>query len=305
MNSPKDTDFFCSIQSREIDEPLLGSAPTAQIWMMLEYEGKWNKKAFKESGLSEEIKSKFNEEVKAIDKTRLLLIKQKKKEKGAKSFFVALPNKGKAPLLKFSFDDYEELLELDLVDIVDNPGKYEKNRIDESILLICTKGLRDKCCALNGAPVYQQLDEEFGQQIWQSTHHGSHRFSANMLFMPEALSFGQIDMGNPKEIVNELLQAKVALPHFRGRSRYSKIAQAAEGLLLSEIGSSMWKSLTFVDDEELEGGQWKVHFRNSNDGKEFQIRIKSIETDKMVFASCIGEKQVPVIKYELIALDVI
>ncbi len=113
--------------------------------------------------------------------------------------------------------------------------------------------------------------------------------------MPEALSFGQIDLGNPIEIVNELFQGNIALPLFRGRSRYPKIVQAAEGLLLSEIGSKMWKSLAFVDDKELEDGQWKVHFRNSTDGKVFQIHIKMIETDKMVFASCIGEKQVPVI----------
>lgn len=194
--SPNDPNFFCSIQSREIKESLLGSAPIAQVWMMLEYEGKWNKKAFDESALPEEIKRKFNKELKAIEKPRLLLIKQSKKEDSKKSFFVALPNQNGSLLLKFSFSNYEELINLDLPDIVKNSDKYKKQLVDEAIILICTNGLRDKCCARNGVPTYQQLNEHYGKQIWQSTHHGSHRFSANMLFyarssFPWANRFGQ------------------------------------------------------------------------------------------------------------------
>ena len=298
-----DPNFFCSIQSREISESLMASAPAAKIWFMLEFNGKWGSKAFEDSTLSHDFKNAMKEKMAVLEKSRLLLIKQDKSGSSKKSFFIALADHNPPILLKFQFEEYEELLKLDFSEIIEHPDSFSAQISSEAIFLICSNGLRDKCCARNGAPIFQQLKNEIGPQLWQSTHHGGHRFSANMLYMPNGLSFGQIDLGNPLESIRMLMNGEIPLIHYRGNSTFPKIVQAGESLLLHEIGIEHSFNLTFQDASESRNGLWLQTF-SRNDGQiQYSIEIKRTETDKMIYASCIGEKQVPVVNYELISIN--
>jgi len=79
--------FFCSLQSRSFDESPLGSAPSANVWFMLEYNGRWGSKALEESNIPEEVKDYLTSQLENIEKSRLLLVKQKRdKEKGVTFF---------------------------------------------------------------------------------------------------------------------------------------------------------------------------------------------------------------------------
>lgn len=282
---------------------MLGSAPTANIWLMLEYAGKWGKKAFEESALPTEFKTAFGQKINEIGNSRLLFVKQENPAPEALSFFIALPKEYPPALLRIQFTDYEELLKLDLNEIIANPEAFASYHSKQAIFLVCTNGLRDKCCARNGVPAFRQLSQAFNSEIWQSSHHGGHRFSANMLYMPYGLSFGQIDMGDSVESVHAIKRGEIPLTHFRGRVSYPKLVQAGEALLLGEIGSQHTFDLKFDGENQFTEDSWELGFSNQSKDKKYKIRVKRTETDKMLFASCIGEKQVPVVHYALIAFE--
>jgi hypothetical protein len=296
----KESDFFCSLKSRENNEGLIGSAPRADVWFMLEQSGRWGTKAFDESEISESTKSNVNMQLKAIKNARLLLIKQKEKRNDGIAFFVATSFAENPELFQFNLETYDDLNELDLHAIISNPEKFKKYKVREPIFLVCTNGLRDKCCARNGIPTFQKLNEVFGESIWQSTHHGGHRFSANMLNMPYGLSFGKMDLADSFTVVEKLRGGELPLENFRGRSIYSKEIQAAESMLRSSIGLAKIDELLFTGSEEKSSDEWTVRFRNKLNEKIYTVNIKKHTSEKKAYISCIGDKQAPIVDFELL-----
>jgi hypothetical protein len=297
----KGPDFFCSLESRSIAEDLVGSAPRADYWFMLEYDGKWGKKAFAESSIFGEL-TDFRQKIDALERSRLLLVKQDGPQHEGGSFFVALSKNNDPEMFQFPFSDYTELNDLDIADIVSSPEKYRKFNVDDPIYFVCTNGLRDKCCARNGVPVYQELSEVLGQQVWQSTHHGGHRFSANMLKMPQALSFGQLDMGNTNEILGEIAKGLIPARHFRGRTTLSQVEQAAEMLTMNAMGN--WSEQAFRVDSiaQDDDNAWVAQVNDRTSDANMEVRINRLEQDNMMYVSCVGEKQAAQVKYELISI---
>lgn len=296
-NSP---DFFCSLHSRDFEESPLGSAPSANVWFMLEYNDRWNSKAFKESSISDEIKSGVEAQLDSIEKSRLLLIKQKSDRQNSITFFVAVAHVHPAQLYRFELDDYAELLNIDLIGLARGEDKYADQRVSEPLFLVCTNGLRDKCCARNGVPAYQTLSEEFGDTIWQSTHHGGHRFSANFLAMPLGLSYGRMDMGSATDTVKAFLRNEMPLENLRGRSTYAKVVQAAEGLLRTQIDALGPQELHLESSHALSDEQWEVKFENPAKSTHYSVLIQRKETDSLAYVSCIGDKQAPIVEYTLL-----
>jgi hypothetical protein len=297
----KGPDFFCSLESRGIAEDLVGSAPRADYWFMLEYDRKWGKKAFAESSIFGEL-ADFHQKIEALERSRLLLVKQDGPQHEGGSFFVALSKNNDPEMFRFPFSDYTDLNDLDIADIIRSPEKYKKFKVDEPIYFVCTNGLRDKCCARNGVPVYQVLSEILGEQVWQSTHHGGHRFSANMLKMPLALSFGQLDMGNPREILREIAKGLIPARHFRGRTTLSQVGQAAEMLTMNAMENWSERAYSVDSIAQDDDNAWVAQVSDRNTDANIEVRINRLEQDNMMYVSCVGEKQAPQVQYELISI---
>src|SRR5699024_12694878 len=90
---------------------------------------------------------------------------------------VLLPGRGDIPAL-------------DLSGPVNNAGEV----IRQPLMLVCTHGKRDVCCALKGRPLAAELNDHFGNSlVWESSHMKGHRFAAVSLPMPWAYSFGRLN----------------------------------------------------------------------------------------------------------------
>ena len=81
---------------------------------------------------------------------------------------------------------YDDLLELDLASAGD--------QVEHPLLLVCTHGKHDRCCAKFGRPLYdavrEQVDEEW---VWQSTHVGGDRFAGNLVVLPDGVYYGRVE----------------------------------------------------------------------------------------------------------------
>src|SRR5262249_30443840 len=124
---------------------------------------------------------------------------------------------------------YEDLCGLDLT----SPGPA----LDHPLLLVCTHGKHDRCCARYGRPLHAALREGLDDDwVWQVSHIGGDRFAGNLVCLPEGLYFGRVGPDDAWPLLEDYLRRRVRLENFRGRSCYPFAVQAAEHRLREEFG---------------------------------------------------------------------
>ena len=294
-------DFFCSLESIEHHESLLGTAPRADVWFLLEYHGRWGKKALEESEIPDEVKAHLNAQLKATLESRLLLIKQPREENvRGFAFFAAIPTADPPTLYRFQLNEYDDLLSYDLAGIFARKPEFADSISREPVFVNCTNGLRDQCCALHGVASYWELQNQFPGKVGESTHHGGHRFAANFMHLPYGLSYGRLRKENAASVLETGLKGRIALDHFRGRTIYEEPIQAAEILLRKELDLDAIDSLRITGSDAQDGNRWRV-LADAND-RVYEVIIERHETGEHVHLSCGDEKTSPVVEYKTIEI---
>lgn len=291
---------FCSQESIENHESLIGTAPRADVWFLLEYHGRWGKKALAESEIPTEVKTHLNTQLDSIPESRLLLIKQPREENvRGFAFFAAIASSDPPTLYRFQLNDYDDLLSYDLGGIVARKAEYADNIAEEPVFVNCTNGLRDQCCALHGVASYWALANQFPGKVWESTHHGGHRFAANLMHLPYGLSYGRLRKENAASVLQAGLDGRISLDLFRGRTIYDEPNQAAEILFRKESGIDAIEGVRVASSQELEGKRWHVQLKT--EGQAHELVVEQRETGKRVHLSCGDEKTSPVLEYTLVS----
>lgn len=109
--------------------------------------------------------------------------------------------------------------------------------VSGQLVLVCTHGRRDPCCRRLGTPVYEALRARVEpERLWRSSHHGGHRFAANVLVLPAGIQLGRIGTGDVERVARLLDDGRIPLEHYRGRTLYAPHVQAAEAALRRERG---------------------------------------------------------------------
>ncbi|MFC5185647.1 sucrase ferredoxin [Actinomadura harenae] len=125
-------------------------------------------------------------------------------------------------------DDHAGLASLDLASVAAGTAPGWGDPVDEPVLLVCTHGRRNACCARTGAPLARRLASRFGDLVWETTHVGGDRFAANLVCLPHGLYYGALGPDDAEAAVSAYLDGRVALDRFRGRAGLPEAAQAAE-----------------------------------------------------------------------------
>jgi hypothetical protein len=287
--------YFCSEGSRQSKESMLGTAPQATTWMLLEHSAIFGEKALAESVIPEEVKTHLNQALEQIPLSKLLLIR--KTLPADKITFYIAKNTPTAKLYKYELDDYAEIVGINLV----NFDKGNAPLADEKLFLVCTNGKRDQCCARFGVPVYKELLARDDLSVWQSSHIGQHRFAANFLAFPDGVCYGQVTPENAGSIVDKYLGRQVHLPNLRGRSQFPKPAQAAEAFLREHLGDYNLASLQFESLEVESENQWTVVF--NRDEQQFKITVDQTNDGEPFYASCKGDKPVTPTRFNLLNIE--
>jgi hypothetical protein len=128
---------------------------------------------------------------------------------------------------------------------------------------VCGHGTRDACCALRGRAVFGALEAQVApSDLWLSSHHGGHRFAANVLVLPDGLHLGRVAAGNAARVVGDALAGRIALEHYRGRTAYTARQQAAERVVRESHGLVGSFDLRLVDGA---GDEVRLLDRNGNE----------------------------------------
>jgi hypothetical protein len=272
---PERKEAFCSEVSLENAEPLAGTASRVDRWILVEYRGLWGYDAVAGSGLSDGVKRHLREQRDARPNTKLLFVRRphRRDHPTVTVFWGGSPQRG-GELFRAELARYDDLLDLDLTG-----GGI---RLDHPLLLVCTHGKHDRCCARYGRPLFQALDEQAEDGwVWQSSHLGGDRFAGNVVFLPDGLYFGRVAPADAWSVLDEYLAGRLDLAHYRGRSAYTFSEQAAE------IEVRIAAGLRGLDDLELVEHQGaNVRFRAGP--RHFDVRVTYLPGE-LTYLTCDAE----------------
>jgi hypothetical protein len=269
---------FCADLSRENGEPLSATASRIDHWFLIEYRGLWTHDAVAGSGLSDQVKGRLREQVRAVPNGRLLFVRRPDRRRAETLLaFTADSRAGNEQLRRFELESHEDLRALDLLD--EDGGAT----VEHPLFLICTHGKHDPCCARYGRPLYEGLRDVAEEDwVWQTTHIGGDRFAGNLVCLPEGVYYGRADGVDAAGILDEHLGGRVFLDLYRGRSIYPFAVQAAERAVREETGLIGINDLV-LRRAERGGDNWRVTFVAGQTEHDVDVRA---ELGDLTFLTC-------------------
>jgi (2Fe-2S) ferredoxin len=213
--------FRCADAARARADPLAGSAPPARRWLLLEHPGPWKVEAIAGSGIDADVLSALVQ--KAGSATRILLVRRSGRlDRRAPRRWI-LAGLDSATLTGPWRDDHDLLDAADAM-IATLPPPMEP---PEPLILVCTHGIHDVCCALRGRPVASALASRWPELVWECTHIGGDRFAPNVVLLPDGFYYGNLDPDYAVTTVEAHLAGSVLTDRLRGMARFLPPVQAA------------------------------------------------------------------------------
>jgi hypothetical protein len=214
---------WCAALARALDEPLPGTAPVAPRWVCLEHRGTWPQDI---TNHRDDAARAFLDRA-AAEGWRPLLVRRpgRRPTEGPTRVFLAdtAPPDPRVTVLRVV--DPADLGTLALpASGTPLPGEPVAN----PMLLVCTHGRRDRCCAVDGRTLARAVVDTGQPDTWECTHLGGHRFAPTALVLPTGYVYGRLDVTGAVAAVKAASVGEVEPSMCRGRSTWSAPGQVAE-----------------------------------------------------------------------------
>jgi len=263
----------CSDAARERHDPMLGTAPPQRRFLLVEQEGGWAFDGFPSLALPEDVKADVMARAEAAG-ARIMLIRRPGRHSSAvclsRAWCVVDPGAPTGQRVTWGTWAYPaELLgavdraeELHAAEETAGPGAGEVARAgpdadavvpDEGrLILVCTHGRKDVCCALRGRPVALDLARRWPEQVWECTHTGGDRFAANVVLLPDGATYGGLDTPTAAGVVQAHLDGRPDTTHLRGATGHPRAVQAALVAVHEQLGPFLWGSVAVEDSTSID-----------------------------------------------------
>jgi len=275
----------CRDLSLAAGEALAGTA-LKQItrWVLLELPGPWTAKPLESPALSGSLREHLRAVLDGVEGTRLQLIRRGGPQSEGTRLMVARSGIDHGWIHTFVLDDLEALPSVDIAAAWAAPPVQHS----PPVILICTHGQRDTCCARAGAPVFHALSTTRPTQVWQTTHLGGHRFAATAVVLPWGVQLGRLEPDEADGLWSALDAGQVhSLDRYRGRTDLDCPAQAAAIFLRRTEGLMDVDAIHHTESLVLPGGGTEERFRLS--GVEAWVQVSVEELDAARPTSCGAE----------------
>ncbi|MCD7443118.1 sucrase ferredoxin [Streptomyces lincolnensis] len=272
---------MCSTVSRELDEPISGTAVTATTWLLLEQPGPWGAQALTSSHLDPVLGRALETAAKGTG-VRVALIRRpgRHADSGtpeARKVYAAHTVPGNVWLRTATTRDPHRLLDVDLAALGRGDHRTFDAALDgrphtgEPLALVCTNGKRDRCCALLGRPLATELASSGVDGVWEVTHLGGHRFSPTLLVLPYGYAYGRAEAHAVKQVLHSVQEGRVVVEGCRGNSAWERPGQAAELAVRTAAREYTAEALTVVRTEGA-APRWEVTVAHV-DGRRWRVSV--------------------------------
>ncbi|MER6129313.1 sucrase ferredoxin [Streptomyces sp. NPDC001795] len=271
----------CTTASRDLDEPLAGTAATAKTWLLLEQPGPWGAKALTSSHLDPALGRALEAAAEGTG-VRIALIRRPGRHADCgtpalRQVYAAHTVPGKVWLHSATTSVPERLLDLDFAALgMGDPHTFDaalqgRAHTGDPLALVCTNGKRDRCCALLGRPLATELSASGVDGVWEVTHLGGHRFSPTVLVLPFGYAYGRTQAPHVKEVLQGVREGRVVVEGCRGGSAWERPAQAAELAVRTAAREYAADALTVVRTDGA-APRWEVSVAHT-DGRVWRVLV--------------------------------
>lgn len=241
-------------------EPLPGTAKQEKVYVLFEWPGGWSRDVLDGDTFGPELTRLLKEKLAGHAGLQLIRRPGRKGHQVGNMHRCYLVWAQSARMEMLLLTGPEKIVELDLT----GPGRNGGGSIDSPLVLVCTHGRRDVCCAVKGRPLAAGLVEDFPELIWESSHTKGHRFAPSVLLMPWGYSFGRLNLEAGRAMVRAAATGEYFYPSNRGRGIYDARGQVAELAIarrLIEAGEKVhYGDLSALDKHvvHVDGREWDV-----------------------------------------------
>lgn len=271
----------CSSVSRDLDEPISGTAATAKTWLLVEQPGPWGAHALTSSHLDPALGRALERAAKGTG-VRIALIRRPGRHAdcgtpSTRRVYVSHTAPGSSWLHSAEVHDPRRLLELDLAALGAGDHRSFDAALDgrphtgDPLALVCTNGKRDRCCALLGRPLAAELSASGVEGVWEVTHLGGHRFSPTLLVLPYGYAYGRVGAHAVKEILHSVQNGRIVVEGCRGSSAWERPGQAAELAVRTTAGEYTAGALSVVRTDGA-APRWEVTVAHV-DGRHWRVVV--------------------------------
>lgn len=215
----------CSAISRAADEPIAGTAQVGTRWLLIEHPGPWAPKPLE--SFPPDIASALAELCRVAGAVPMLLRRPGHHDVVGTPQVLAvdLTARTSASGQWTSFADITGSATKALADLDKRAGPAP------DLVLVCTHGTRDACCAIRGRSVVEALlaagSPIAAERVRECTHLGGHRFSGTAFLVPSGVVLGRLDAATAPGVVAAYDRGEGDVRYLRGLAQLSRPAQAA------------------------------------------------------------------------------
>lgn len=231
----------CSAASRHRADPQAGTAPVASRWLLIEHPGPWAKKPMDTPPLIGALGAEVEEAAASFGGKVLLVRRPGRREPGDTQNAWYAVDTVRRTRVRGLWRTSEDLLTA--AQALGSPLTASDEDADPMIL-VCTHGVRDACCAVRGRPIVATLARALPDEVWECTHLGGHRFSGTLLSLPDGTCLGRLDPDTALAAVTALREDRVDPAFLRGTTRWIPPVQAALVAVLGAHGPGAVDDLT-------------------------------------------------------------
>lgn len=243
---------LCADTARERGDAMSGTALNVRRFLLIEHPGPWGFDALESSGI--DVGTLGQLLVATHDAgARTLLIRRHGRVEATPERAWAVADIESGQILWGSWSDDAELLAA-----CDALGAPSTGWSDEPVMLVCTHGRHDTCCAIRGRPVAAALAERHGNRVWECSHVGGDRFAASVVVLPDGTYYGGLDDVDAGDVLDRHLAGTVTPSRLRGSSMLSTVAQAAAVAVHERFGPGGARDIHAERIETTGPGHWRV-----------------------------------------------
>jgi hypothetical protein len=279
----------CSLQSRGVAEPLAGTAPQAQIWILVEQPGPWGRKALRDSQLPLSVAGSLRS-LDAQPDVKVLLARHSSRPSRSdpvdRYVWVSRSDGRISELFQAHVANATDLEAMSFVEIANGSLGSDFRQIPERFAFVCTHSGRDTCCAVLGRGLVDrsvpELSGKDSLQVWECSHIGGHRFAPTALLAPINTVVGRCDA----HTIHAWVETEhVVAQDIRGASWLDPRSQAVHAYIL-ETHSDLQPNQVQVELADERSDNYRVQ---ADDGRQWIVQVESTQLSAARPESCGGE----------------
>lgn len=251
---------LCAIANQSIAENLIGTASHYQAYVLIECPMPWAAKVFNSQRIPPALRQ-YITAVKAKRSVQFLAIDSGISASASVNpmpftlmVYERMAPAGAALSVNESLAGYQgyEFQFDDLTQVVDClEAHWQGDRIGQPItqqdILVCTHGMRDRCCARFGQPLFREAARSIQQKklpnarVWKVSHIGGHRFAPTAIVLPDGRYYGRLTLSALQSVVTRSGPIRQLRSVYRGWGLLPAPLQVLEQQLMFYYGWSWFE----------------------------------------------------------------